>query len=159
MNNLPKDQNSIQTDNSQQPVNPSDIKPDRNVSTAPPKSVSATGAGSKEIEPQSIDVNAEKTPLKELGGEIKLDREVEKAGIKVRPTYVPVPQSVSASGVTPVGDNAVLGTGKGIKLPITDDQIKEGQKKNLFSSWRWLTEWCLRQIKIFQRKTPAAQSH
>lgn len=36
-----------------------------------------------------------------------------------------------------------------IILPITDDQLNLGLKQKVTDSIRWLSEWCLRLIKIF----------
>ena len=35
-----------------------------------------------------------------------------------------------------------------VTLPLTDDQISAGLTAKLSSSLRWLTEWCLRLLKI-----------
>lgn len=37
----------------------------------------------------------------------------------------------------------------GPELPLTPEEIKIGLKQKITSSFRWLSEWCLRQIKLF----------
>ncbi len=87
-------------------------------------------------------------PLTPMGQEVELPKEVAAAGVSTRPTSVPIPPKVSQMGVAPLGQNvsAVPSTGT-ITLPLTDDQIAQGMRQNVTSSWRWLAEWCKRRLK------------
>ncbi len=91
----------------------------------------------KEFEPATIkDVS---------GQEMELPKEVAAAGVKVQPTTVQLPQAVTQMGVTPVGAAAPPPTT--VALPLTDDQIAQGLKLSIASSWRWLAEFCVRRLK------------
>ena len=153
MNSLPKNQNQPQiASGNQGQSNPSDIKSDTNGNLSYAGStVSTSGLGTKEMAPQTVVSGNEELPLQEVGREIQLDRAIEKTGVKVTPTHMPLPKPIASSGVKPAGDNVTLGTGKSVKLPLTDDEISQGTKKILTASWKWLAEWCIRRIKVFQK--------
>lgn len=83
--------------------------------------------------------------LREMGKEAPLPSEVLSAGVRARGTSVTLPQSVAQLGVKPVGDTTEAPAAA--VLPLTDDQIATGLHQSLASSWRWLSEWCIRKLK------------
>lgn len=100
----------------------------------------------------SVGVNKEieggrgELPFRPAGSETELSPEVVSSGVKIHPTIIPIPPSVSQMGVQPAGQNvpAILPV---ITLPISDDQIVKGLKQSVLSSWRWMAEWCVRRLK------------
>ncbi len=110
----------------------------------------AAGIGSKELEPGAGGL--EQATLKDVSGkEIELPKEVAAAGVKTQPTTVTIPRAVSQMGVTPVGQ-AVPAQATTVALPLTDDQIARGLTQSITSSWRWLSEWCIRKLKQLHSK-------
>ena len=113
----------------------------------PQASGGALGIGGKELEPA-----VEQPTLKDVSGkEIELPKEVAAAGVKVQPTTVQLPQAVTQMGLTPMGQ-AAPPPAVTVALPLTDDQIVQGLKQSITSSWRWLAEWCVRKLKQIHRK-------
>jgi len=108
------------------------------------------GIGGKELEPGGAGL--EQPGLRDMqGAEIELPKEVAAAGVTQKPTAVQLPQAVTQMGVTPVGP-AVIPQAPPPVLPLTDDQIAQGLKQSITSSWRWLAEWCVRKLKQLHRK-------
>lgn len=104
-----------------------------------------TGGGiSKEVEVviPTVGVGA----LKEISTEVELPPEVTGAGVRAQPTAVALPSKTSQTGFTPAGQN-VVPVAAAAPLPLTDDQIAQGLKQSITSSWRWLAEWCRRRLK------------
>jgi hypothetical protein len=110
------------------------------------------GLGVKEMEPVPSLLIPEQTGLVETHKDIELPPEVIKSGVRVQPTQVPLPQVVQTAGVQPAGINVTIGNGATIAMPLSDDQIAQGLKTSVAESWRWLAEWCLRQIKLMGAK-------
>jgi len=81
------------------------------------------------------------------GTEHDVPKEVSSAGVQVKPTVIPIPQSVAQMGVKPVGQNIPVQTMTTVTLPLTDDQIAAGLSQGITNSWRWLAEWCVRRLK------------
>lgn len=81
------------------------------------------------------------------GQELELPKEVVSAGVKVTPTAIPIPQHVTTMGVKPAGHNVPVQTTSSVVLPISDDQIVAGLNQSITSSWRWLSVWCVKQLK------------
>jgi hypothetical protein len=92
---------------------------------------------------------SEVTHLQEVGRDAPLPSEVAAVGVKAHPTVVPLPQNVAQLGVKSVGANSVLGSGQSVKLPLTEEQIIEGEKQPVTSSWKWLAAWCRRKLDQF----------
>jgi hypothetical protein len=46
-----------------------------------------------------------------------------------------------------------------ITLPLTRHQIAAGAKKKITEAFRWLSEWCLRVIKLNQGKVNFKKQH
>lgn len=104
----------------------------------------------KELEPAA---GGPEQPLtKDVSGqELELPKEVAGAGVKTQPTTVVLPHAVTQIGVKPVGQ-MVMPKAVTTALPLTDDQIAQGLKQSITSSWRWLAEWCVRKLKQLHRK-------
>lgn len=85
-------------------------------------------------------------PLRPTGQETELSPEVVSSGVKITPTTVPIPPSVAQMGVKPAGQNVPAATVT-VSLPLSDDQIAQGLKQSIWSSWRWLAQWCVRRLK------------
>lgn len=98
----------------------------------------------KESEPGAISTEGLRDAT---GQEAAVPKEVLTAGVKVRPTTIPIPQSVAQMGVKPSGHNIPVQTTTTVVLPLTDDQIVVGLHQNFANSWRWLAEWCVRRLK------------
>jgi hypothetical protein len=111
---------------------------------SPEPSPAPVPAAGKEQEPPA---RGETAGLREVGQDIDLPKEVGAAGVRVTPTTVALPQSVSQQGVKPVGSVAAASAGAPVSLPLSDDQIAQGLKQGVASSWRWVAEWCVRRLK------------
>jgi hypothetical protein len=79
--------------------------------------------------------------------EIELPKEVARAGVKVQPTTVPIPQNVAQLGMKPAGQNIPPTQTQTVAMPLTEQEIAQGLQKSIVSSWRWLAEWCIRRLK------------
>lgn len=102
-----------------------------------------TPSTSKEKEAGGAGLEA---PFRPVGQEVEVSPEIASSGVKVQPTTIPIPQPVSAMGVKPVGQN-VPGAAPAVALPLSDDQIALGLKQSIWTSWRWLAQWCIRKLK------------
>ncbi len=128
----------------------SDTLPQSNMpASAPPAGVQPqpTGGMAKETGPHISFVEA---PLmQEVGQEAELSSEVSKAGVTIRPESISLPPSVQSLGVKQVGvaGPSVVAPVTSAQLPLSDDQIAQGLHQSIMSSWRWLAEWCTRQLK------------
>jgi len=108
---------------------------------------SAVGNMAKEVAPQITPVEAPQ--MTEIGKDTELSPEVKMAGVSMQSDTIELPHLVQKMGVSAVGPAAppTLGAAAVITLPLTDDQIAQGLHQSLLSSWRWLAEWCERQLK------------
>lgn len=120
--------------------------------------VASVSYGGKEGE--VFPVSAE-FPLKAVGQEVELPKEVQSIGVQVQPTTVDLPQVVSDQGVQSVGHNVPVAPTRGtsITLPLTDNQIELALKKNTKHSIRWLAEWCIYQIKKMHEGVKQTTNH
>jgi len=92
-------------------------------------------------------IGAPESPLRDLGKEMDLPKEVVAAGVKASPTTIPIPPPVKNLGVKATGANIPVSTTATMKLPLSDVQIAEGLHTNIASSFRWLAEWCRYKLK------------
>jgi hypothetical protein len=104
---------------------------------------SATLSGNKEV----VGGSDQQDTLRDATGEVAIPKEVVSAGVRVHPTVVPIPPRVSQMGVKPAGNNISTETATAVALPINDEVIAAGLGQGMSSSWRWLSEWCLRRMK------------
>jgi hypothetical protein len=120
--------------------------------------VSSISYGGKEGE--SFSISPAELPLKGVGIEVDLPKEVQAVGVQVHPTTVQVPTIVASQGVQSVGQNVPVTptSGSSISLPLTNDQIELALKKNTTQSIRWLAEWCVFQIKKMHEKIGQKES-
>ena len=113
--------------------------------------ISYSGIGGKESE-AGVGLGSFEIPeLTEIGKDIELPPEVEKAGVKVTPTQVSVPKVLQKAGVAAAGTIQPAKQTSVQTVPLTDDQIAAGLKLGIKSSWRWLAEWCVRKLKQLKR--------
>lgn len=105
---------------------------------------------SKETEVVS-ETGAEVPPIREVGQDQDLPKEVVAVGVTVQPTSVAIPPKVSQLGVKPSGPNVSLGTGSTVVLPLTNEKITQGLHQSVAHSFRWLAEWCKRKLKQLHR--------
>lgn len=110
--------------------------------TNPPPAGTGT-MGSKEKETGGVNTEA---PFRPAGQETELSAEVASLGVKIQPTTIPIPPPVQQMGVRAAGQN-VPTPAPVVALPLSDDQIVLGLKQGIWSSWRWLAEWCIRKLK------------
>lgn len=113
--------------------------------TAPPAAPGATGSMAKEVEP--VAGAAEAPVITEIGKETELAPEVRQAGVRMQADAIELPKVASQLGVRAVVPAAVPVAAATVALPLTDDQIAQGLQQSLLTSWRWLAEWCARQLK------------
>ena len=99
----------------------------------------------KEIERGSTEL-----PFRPRGEETEVSPEVASSGVKVQPISIPIPPKVGAMGVKPAGQN-IPAAAPAVILPISDDEIALGLKQSIWSSWRWISEWCVRRLKQVHR--------
>jgi hypothetical protein len=93
---------------------------------------------------------AEYTPPKETANIIKVKNE----NIEVPPDLQAKGVSVPAS-TQPVSDVTTTSNG----LPLTDDQIGEGQRASYSSGFKWLSEWCILQLKKMHMHLKKVHGH
>lgn len=119
----------------------------------PPKmpdaqAVGTSGVRGKEIESGVGLGDFEIPELAEIGKDIELPKEVKAAGVKMKPANVSVSKQAQSLGVTPIGQRPVSQQPvKAQSVPLSDDEIVQGMKQGVKSSWRWLAEWCMRKLK------------
>jgi len=111
--------------------------------TTPIPTPVSTGSINKEAEAGGL---PSEVPFRPAGQEVELSPEVVSSGVKVQPTSIPIPQPVVQMGVQAVGQN-VAPSAPTLILPLSDDQIATGLKQSVWSSWRWMAEWCVRKLK------------
>lgn len=94
-------------------------------------------------------IPAPELPLKPVGQEVVLPKEVSQAGVSVTPQTVVLPPPVVSQGVQSVGANVPPHptNGSTVTLPLTEEQMTKALKESVQESVRWLAEWCVRQIK------------
>lgn len=112
----------------------------------PPVGTPQTGSDIGGKEKEGIGFSSQELPIQDVGKEMDLPKELEAIGVHQPPTVVPIPQPVSAMGVKPAGQN-VAAAAPAVTLPLSDDQIALGLKQSIWTSWRWLAQWCIRKLK------------
>lgn len=104
----------------------------------------ASGAAGKEIEP--VSAKTETNTLSEIGQEIFLPQEVKRAGVTIKSESIDLPAALAQSGVKAVGSPVHETPGSSITLPLSEEQVANGLHQSISSSFRWLAEWCKRQM-------------
>lgn len=109
------------------------------------QTVSPAGGFQKEQEPVG---ESDTGLLEEIGREMELGPELERAGVIKHSEAINVPPDVKSMGVNVVGPaQPVSPTATTITLPLTDEQIAVGLHAQIVTSLRWLAEWCIRRLK------------
>ncbi len=85
--------------------------------------------------------------LTEVGQEVPLSAELSHVGVSLHPTTIEIPKTVSQLGVKTVGQPVPVPTVSAVVLPLSDEKIAEGLHQSITSSWRWLSQWCIRRLK------------
>lgn len=123
--------------------------------TSPTQPAQSVGSTTKETAPLTGHIEA---PLiTEIGKEVELTPEVTNAGVSIQSDTIVLPPPVTQLGVKQTGVQAPPpATTTTVVLPLSDEQIAKGLQQSLTTSWRWLAEWCKRQVlqakKIFGSK-------
>lgn len=111
-----------------------------------PQSQAATGSMAKEVAP--IMSQPEAPIVTEVGREAPLAPEVANAGVRMQSDTVTLPKPLQDLGVKAVGTSTKAPAHTPtIVLPLSDEQIATGLHQSLMTSWRWLAEWCKRQLQ------------
>lgn len=109
----------------------------------PSKPQVSRGLGEKEKEAAGLGKEA----LEEVGKEIEPPKEIKEVGVKLKKEEIKLPPAIEKLGVKPSGPATPLPSSSTITLPLTDDQLVKALTFPIFSSLRWLAEFCLRQLK------------
>lgn len=129
--------------------------PQKSQSNQKPQSDPVSSIGmAKEAEPP---VTVSEAPvITEIGKEHELPPEVTGAGVTMHPNSVDIPKSVADLGVQSVDQAYAAPVTPPVPLPLSDDQIAKGLHQSILSSWRWLAEWCVRQLSMAHQALKSA---
>ena len=125
-----------------------------NQTTAAPSGQDQNQKNSTASQPVSSGINKEREmpkttdePLIEVR-EHEIPKEIQGHVVKTK-EHIEIPPDLRKMGVAapPVASSVSDVAVKSVKLPLTDDQIEEGLHTQILSSFRWLAEWCLRQLR------------
>lgn len=116
-------------------------------STSPPVSTATVGIGK---ESEGISISDSETGLQAAGAEIELPKEVSAVGVKQQPTVIPIPPPVGKLGVQPAGANIPVQTSPSVVIPLSDSELAQGLHISVINSFRWLAQWCQRQLKMLK---------
>lgn len=116
-------------------------------STNPPASSATIGIGK---ESEGISISDSETGLQSAGLEMELPKEVSAVGVTQQPTVVPIPTPISQLGVKPTGSNIPIQTNPSIVIPLSDSELAQGLHISVINSFRWLAEWCQKQLKMIK---------
>lgn len=105
-------------------------------------------------QPVSVGVDKEKEmpkPAEEPITDVKeheIPKELKEHVVKTK-EEIEIPPDLKKMGVsTPPASAKVSDVVTGaVKLPLTDDEIEQGVHMKVMNSFRWLAEWCLKQLK------------
>ncbi|MEK7533050.1 MAG: hypothetical protein AAB542_01320 [Patescibacteria group bacterium] len=112
--------------------------------TSPPP---VAGSMAKEVAP-IMSGTPEAPTIIEVGKDVELPQEVTKAGVRMSSDPVILPKLVQQMGVRSVDPVALEAVPSPvINLPISDEQIAKGLHQSIMTSWRWLAQWCTRQLQ------------
>jgi hypothetical protein len=116
-------------------------------STNPPASSATIGIGK---ESEGISISDGETGLQSAGLEMELPKEVSAVGVTQQPTVVPIPPHISQLGVKPTGLNIPVQTSPSVVIPLSDSELAQGLHISVINSFRWLAEWCQKQLKMIK---------
>ena len=125
-----------------QTTSPQGVLPTSGMNTQP-----VVGSMAKEVAP-TIAATTEIPTVTEIGKEVELPAEVVKAGVRMSSDSVELPKFVQQMGVQSVAPAVAATTlSPVITLPLSDEQIAKGLHQSIMTSWRWLAQWCKRQLQ------------
>ncbi|KKR02216.1 MAG: hypothetical protein UU25_C0013G0002 [Microgenomates group bacterium GW2011_GWB1_40_9] len=104
-------------------------------------------------ESEGITISDSEQGLHAAGAEIELPKEVSAIGVTQQPTVVQIPQPVSQLGVKPTGINIPIQASPSVATPLSDSELAKGLHISVMNSFRWLAEWCKKQLMIFGIKS------
>jgi len=107
---------------------------------------------SKEKEPLSSASETLVSPVTEIPEKVKVRKEVETWLEKVEKTNATLPKTVTDDQTGQPLVQPVTSQTPQVTLPLTKQQITVGAKKKIDQALKWLSEWCLRIIKLNQGK-------
>lgn len=86
-------------------------------------------------------------PLIQEVPEFEVPKEVAGHVSKIQ-EHIEIPPDLKNIGVTTPHSHGKVSDAlqKDLNLPLTDDQIGQGRKADIKSSFRWLAEWCFKQL-------------
>jgi len=111
----------------------------------PPVSTATVGIGK---ESEGISISDDETNLQAAGVEMELPKEVSAVGVTQQPTVIPIPQPISQLGLKPTGSNIPIQTSPSVTIPLSDSELAQGLHMSVINSFRWLAQWCQKQLKI-----------
>src|SRR5688572_5594236 len=120
------------------PLNPADV-----AGTTAVSGTSSPGITGKEYEP----IASGEATLEDVRSELELAPELEQAGLRRVSETIELPPDVRQMGVSSHGPTQQMPTTTTVQLPISDDAIVQGLHASVFSSLRWLAEWCVKRLK------------
>lgn len=135
--------------------------PNQDQNTTQPNSQPTTvvqptsGGFSKEADmPRSAEPMIQEVP------EFEVPKEVANHVAKVQ-EHIEIPPDLKSIGVTTPHSHGKVSDSlqKDLTLPLTDDQIGNGLKADVKSSVRWLSEWCVKQLKRIHIQLKQVGSH
>ncbi len=91
-------------------------------------------------------VKSSEVEARDLTSELEIPKEVQNIGVVQRKENIEVPPDIANLGVRQAGVSVPMAQ-PSLKLPIDDIKIIQGLQLNILSSLRWLSEWCLFQLK------------
>ena len=122
-------------------MNPYDTQQKQDSVSAQPVS-----AGNKEMEMPKMPEAGMEDPV-----EFAIPKEVT-GHVQISQTTPEIPPDLKQAGVTySPSDQTMSNTsssGNSSRVMLTDDQINDGLTKKPTDSFRWLAEWCIKQLKL-----------
>lgn len=131
------DKNQVQQ-NQQSTAQPAD---DQQVQDQKPQPVSVGVDKEKEM-PRPVEESIRDVKEHEVPKELKEHVVRTKEAIELPPDL----KKMGVSTPPASGNVSDVVTGE-VKLPLTDDEIEQGVHMKVMNSFRWLAEWCLKQLK------------
>ncbi len=124
--------------------------PDASGKSTIPTPTGAIGIGK---EAEGVSISDSEQGLHAAGAEIELPKEISAIGVTQQPTVISIPPPVSQLGVKPTGLNIPIQTSPSVAIPLSDSELAQGLHISVINSFRWLAEWCKKQLMIFGIKS------
>lgn len=123
------------------------VTPVQNPNNTPQAPISIGSSQGKEFETVKI---TDSEAVGEVSKEPEIPKEVEKAGVVKVSETIELPPDVKKLGVTPSSSSIPMNVTQvlpKVVLPISDQQIIVGLHAKVTSAFKWLSIWCIRQLK------------